>query len=257
MLGHQARGAKALELAWHLHGDVPTAPSCGDLLERMSVAISEYGFPLLGIPSMQRALAIAVQHQDNYRETKTLLGLGILAARSGDDELATGTFHQILDRPGVDRLRFVGAATFLALAHEKRGQLEAATQVLNRIESLAELPHRAQHSVLGCRARVLAQLGELDAAKELFEQLLVSARPHLSPLHQGFVILQFAEVLVRQRAFQALRGLTSHLDSLLPELEETPLAHCILLGFVAMLKSGEAPALERLKAMQEEYPETS
>lgn len=221
------------------------------------MAVSEYGFPVLGTPLMQRALAIAVQHQDDYRQTKALLGLGILASRSGDSELAKSTLHQLLDRPGVDRLRFVGAATFLALGYERQGQLEAATQVLNRIESITDLPHRAQHSVLGCRARVLAQAGELAAAKELFEELLAAARPHLSPLHRGFIVLQFAEVLLRLEDFQTLRGLASQVDTLSAELEDTPLAQRILLSFCTALKHGEALAVESLRSMQVEYSKSA
>ncbi|MEM7517696.1 MAG: hypothetical protein AAF368_12340, partial [Planctomycetota bacterium] len=106
---------------------------------------------------------------------------------------------------------------------------------------------------LGCRARVLAQAGELSAAAKLFEQLLSAARLHLSPLHQGFVALQLAEVLLSLEDFEALRGLAIQVDTLAPELEDTPLAQSILLSFCTALKRGEILAVESLKSMQLEY----
>ena len=205
------------------------------------MAIYEYGFPALATPFMQRALAIASQWEDQHREVKALLGSAILAFRIGENGLTAKICSRILQHPGTDAIRAAGATSFLALAYEQDGELGKAVDCLRQAAQAAgpALPPLALISQLGLKARFLRQLGHLESARDLYEQILQVRRPHASPRYRSFILLHLAGVLVDLGETPAISELSRDLESLVSELEDTPAAREILTGLlIAILCSG-------------------
>ncbi|MEM8997024.1 MAG: hypothetical protein AAGF23_19730, partial [Acidobacteriota bacterium] len=258
-LGHHARGVKALELAWRLHGEVLSAPSCGDLLERTSMAVYEHGFPVLATPFMQRALAVANQWEDQRREIKALLGCAILAFRSGEHSLTVKICTRILKHPGADTIRKTGATSFLALAYEQVEELEKAAECLRQATFVDEpgLPPLARLSLLGLRARLLKSLGNLEPARALYEKILEASRPHASPRYRGFVLLHLAEILVELNDPSFAERLSREVESLVSELEDTPASRAIMAGLLSALRRGEQPTSRSITEMRAQLEKLS
>ena len=246
-LGHLTLATKSLELAFSLHGHAPSVPSWGDLLERTARVAYEYGYPLAGFPLMQQALTIASSGGDPGREVRAMLGLGSLAYRTGQRELARSLFQRILEHPAADPQRTAGAISFLALDAEREGELERATQHLARLAPvLSELPARHRLSLLGRQAHILAEAGELESARALYEQVLQQCRPHFSPIDRSLALLHLLEVLALLGNHDMVLHHARNLNDLLAELEDTPLAREVLNALALAIRQGETLHAERL-----------
>ncbi|MEM1182145.1 MAG: hypothetical protein AAGM22_27605, partial [Acidobacteriota bacterium] len=250
-LGEQRRGALALELAWDLNGEAPSSPSRGDLLERTSIAVADFGFPKLGSPFMQQALAIAITSEDAHCRAKRLLGIGLLQYRLEEMQLATQTFIRVLSHPGTDSIRGVAAASYLALIYEGQGKLQKAWDTLEQIgHGLTDIAPRAQLWPLGIQARVLRGLGKLAESKVIWEEILALSPRFLSPLDQAATLVQLAEVLAELGQSGDLRTHLHHFKRLAIELEDTPLARVVLKTLQATVQSGEAITLASVRQVQ-------
>ena len=251
--GHQALGLKALELAWELHGDNPWIASTGDLLERSSTAVYKYGYPLLGVPLMQRAHGIVSMLGDPDGEAKTMLGLGILAFRTGNGEGARSAFEQVLEHPGADSFRRVAAGNYLAMAFEASGALEQARSHLNELASyLPDLPIAAQLPIRAVEARVLQHLGDLEGALAIHEDVFAKAQQHYSPLNRAVALLHLVETQMQLGRVGMLSSYSGHLAVLIGELEETPLSREILKSLLLRIRTDRKLAAEEIVRMREE-----
>ncbi|MEO1082756.1 MAG: helix-turn-helix transcriptional regulator [Acidobacteriota bacterium] len=257
-LGRQNLAAKTLELALEVHGYAPSSASWGDLLERTATTVYEFGYPLVGYPLMQQALAIATATNDPQKILRTTFRTGVLAYRSGQREMARALFRKVADDSQSDQLRLAGAISYLAFDYKERSKLQEAIEQLERLTPfLPELPIGNRLFLLGQQANILAELGQLEAAQLIYERILEQCRPHFSPIDTAIALLYLLEILARRGRQDLFVHHARRIHDLLSELDDTPLARDVLRTLLLAVRRNENLEAAQIAGLREQFQETS
>lgn len=224
LLGRAINSARALEMAFELHGIHQWSPAYADLLERAAVTLREMGYVEEGLALARDASALFRIAGDEWSETKALMILGILASQSGRSDLARSSLARCLDYSDLDDRRRAAVLATLAATEINDGRLGGAREYLDEALRIEGLPPRITLQIRWQSTRLDLEEDRFEAGAEQLEALLEEGEEHLEPIDLFLLFFDLAEVLAHMGAQGRFNRYAAKMARLLPLLENHPMA---------------------------------